>query len=88
MASWDLIFILFQASLREISRGWPEGEDGDASSTPGSACLAQGTQSLGRHLAFFLLSFPELDPNSGLAPGPGALFLLSSVSLAEKSQSP
>lgn len=81
-----MIFILFPASLEEIRRGWPEGEGGEASSTLGSACPAHGVLSLDRGLAFSYLSFPELDLNSGLTPGPGTLFL-SSVSLAEKSQS-
>lgn len=82
MALWDLTFILFPDSLRGISRGWPEGEAGDASSPPSSACPAHGPQT-----AFFHLSFLELDQNTGLAPGPGTLFLLSFVFLAEKSQS-
>ena len=60
MASLGLDLYLSPASLREISRGWPEGEARDASSPPGSACPAHGAQ-----MAFFHLSFSELDQNTG-----------------------
>lgn len=69
----------FPAQMREISGVWPEGEH--------RICLpCPEAQSLGRGVAFFHLSFPELDKNSGPSPGPGVPSSLSSGSLAEKTQ--
>lgn len=43
---------------------------------PRICLLCPGAQSLGRGMAFFHLSFPELDLNSGLSPGSWCSFFI------------